>query len=184
MPRGSLIGAPFLLCFCVACIAKCMYIECMHKIPKEATVEQAEQMLIQNSFVYNNPCSKCHKQCSTPTKDIWMRRINEFGSIQNMYAQYKCRKCRKGNDAVSIAPIIACAPIASTVAVEPLRCIVKQPAMMKKKEERPMVHVRPCKPPHEVGKDVMNKPGHFAFSVWEDGVFKGTTYYKHSGKDS
>jgi hypothetical protein len=169
-----------------------MYIECMHKIPKEANVEQAKQMLIQNSFVYNNPCCKCHKQCSTPTKDIWMRRIKEFGSIEAMYAQYKCRKCRKSNDALSIAPIIATAPIAGVVAVapiadavavEPLRCIAKQPAMMKKKEERPMVQIRSCKPPHEVGKDVMHKPGHFAFSVWEDGVFKGTTYYKHSGKE-
>ena len=84
--------------------------------------------------------------------------------------------------------VVAAAPARAldvvVVAAEPLRCIVKQPAMMKKKEERPMVQVRPCKPPHEVGKDVMNKPGHFAFSVWEDGVFKGTTYYKHSGKDS
>lgn len=155
----------------------------MQKILKEATVEQAEQMLIQNSFVYNNPCCKCHKQCSTPTKDIWMRRINEFGSIQNMYAQYKCRKCRKSN-AVVVAAAPARALDVVVVAAEPLRCIVKQPAMMKKKEERPMVQVRPHKPPHEVGKDVMNKPGHFAFSVWEDGVFKGTTYYKHSGKDS
>lgn len=159
-----------------------MYIECMHKIPKEATVEQAEQMLIQNSFVYNNPCCKCHKQCSTPTKDIWLRRINEFGSIQNMYAQYKCRKCRKGNAVVAAAPASALDVV--VVAAEPLRCIAKQPAMMKKKEERPMVQVKPCKPMHEVGKDVMNKPGHFAFSIWEDGVFKGTTYYKHSGKDS
>ena len=159
-----------------------MYIECMHKIPKEATVEQAKQMLIQNSFVYNNPCCKCHKQCSTPTKDIWMRRIKEFGSIDAMYAQYKCRKCLKSYvalDVMAIAPM----PMADAVAMEPLRCIAKQPAMMKKKEERPMVQVKPCKPAHEVGNHVLHKPGHFAFSVWEDGVFKGTTYYKHSGKE-
>jgi hypothetical protein len=162
-----------------------MYIECMHKILKEATVEQAEQMLIQNSFVYNNPCSKCHKQCSTPTKDIWMRRIKEFGSIDAMYMHYKCRKCRKGNDAMHVVDVVAIAPmpIADAVAMEPLRCIAKQPAMMKKKEERPMVQIRPCKSAHEVGMPVVHKPGHFAFSVWEDGVFKGTTYYKHSGKE-
>lgn len=151
---------------------------------KYATVEQAIEAYNAGTFVYHNSCSNalCKKQCSTPTKDIWLRRINEFGSIQNMYAQYKCRKCRKGNAVVAAAPASALDVV--VVAVEPLRCIAKQPAMMKKKEERPMVQVKPCKPMHEVGKHVMNKPGHFAFSVWEDGVFKGTTYYKHSGKDS
>jgi hypothetical protein len=111
-----------------------------------------------------------------------MRRIKEFGSIEAMYAQYKCRKCRKSNDALDVMAI-APMPIADAVAMEPLRCIAKQPAMMKKKEERPMVQIRPCKSAHEVGMPVAHKPGHFAFSVWEDGVFKGTTYYKHSGKE-
>jgi hypothetical protein len=55
--------------------------------------------------------------------------------------------------------------------------------MMKKKEERPLVQIKPePKPQHEPGNQVQHKPGHFAFSVWEDGVFKGTVWHKYSDK--
>jgi len=162
-----------------------MYIECMLKILKQATVEQAKQALDQNSFVYNNPCCKCQKQCSTPTKDIWMRRINEFGGVQQMYAQYKCRKCRKHNDAdvqlKAPEPAIAC----TSIAKDPMVHYANASPMMKKKEQRPLIQIKPDKveaPPMQPGEHVEHKPGHFAFSVWEDGIHKGTTWYKYNDK--
>lgn len=182
MQRSPNSGAPFLLCFCVACIAKSMYIECMSKIPKEATVEQAKQMLAQNSFVYNNPCCVCQKQCSTPTREIWLRRINEFGSVQNMYANYKCRKCRKHAPKPTDVQLASVEPLAPVIIKEPMMSTTKMAPMMQAKEQRPLVQIKPVKPQREPGTQVQHKPGHFAFSVWEDGIFKGTTWHKYSDK--
>ena len=102
-----------------------MYIACMSKILKHATVEQAEQAYAQNSFVYNNPCCKCAKECSTPTMEIWLRRINEFGGVRQMYEQYKCRNCRKDNKAKDVQSKAA-NPMVQTIAKDPITSITKQ----------------------------------------------------------
>jgi hypothetical protein len=159
-----------------------MYIECMMKPLKHADQLQAQQAWDQGTFVYHNPCSKCAKECSTPTKDIWVRRVREFGNIANMYSQYVCRNCRKcivAKDVVAKAP----EPLPPCIAKDPIASTIKQAPMMKKKEERPLVQIKPePKPQHEPGNQVQHKPGHFAFSVWEDGVFKGTVWHKYSDK--
>jgi hypothetical protein len=162
-----------------------MYIECMMKPLKHADQLQAQQAWDQGTFVYHNPCSKCAKECSTPTKDIWVRRVREFGNIANMYANYVCRNCRKhvaAKDVVAKAP----EPLPTCIAKEPASSITKQAPMMKKKAERPLVQIKPeqqSNKPHLVpGEHVEHKPGHFAFSVWENGIHQGTTWYKYSDK--
>lgn len=157
----------------------------MMKPLKYATQEQAQQQWDAGGFVYHNPCSKCHKECSTPTKEIWMRRIAEFGTIANMYSKYVCRKCRK-NDAPIKDVVSKAAPLVlASMAKEPLpRTIIANAPMMKAKKERPMIHIQPEKEPRKPGDFLEPKPGEMAFSIWENGIYKGTAWHKTGEKIS
>ena len=164
----------------------------MNKPLKYATQAQALEQFNDGSFVYHNPCCVCKKECSTPTIDIWKRRIAEFGSIAIMYTSYTCRKCRKGNDVVGkVQPIaiIKADDVANVVAKdcfikapEPMHHIATGAPMMKKKQERPLVHIQPEKAKRKPGEYIESKPGEMAFSIWEDGVFKGTAWHKTGEK--
>lgn len=152
----------------------------MGKILKTATVEQALQALAEGSFVYNCVCSACGKQCSTPTKDIWMRRIREFQSIERMYAQYKCRNCRKAEclDVVAVAPLC-------TKATEPLPRPIVAPLMMqaKKVELAPTPAPAPVKRQPMPGDAIKAPEKSIGTSIWETDAtgamqYRGTQWYK------
>ena len=162
----------------------------MNKPLKYATQEQAQQAWDAGSFVYHNPCCICKKECSTPTKEIWVRRINEFGSIAVMYASYVCRKCRKHDapEATAIAKDVvakAAEPLPVVMAREPLpRTIIANAPMMRAKAERPMVHIQPEKTQRQPGDYMEPKPGEMGFSIWENGIYKGTAWHKTGEKIS
>lgn len=154
---------------------------------KFATQEQAQQAYDQDNFVYHNPCCKCNKECSTPTKDIWLKRIREFGSISDMYSKYVCRNCRKGADKdVAIKDVVAKAtePVIMAKAAEPLPRQMATSPMMKAKAERPMIHIQPEKPQRQPGDYMEPKPGEMGFSIWENGIYKGTAWHKTGEKIS
>lgn len=133
-------------------------------ILKHATLAQALHAYANNTFVYNNPCSKCGKQCSTPTMEIWLRRIRKHGGVEQMYAEYACNQCRRQ---------------------EPLHNIATDPVVMSKKkikvEPEPVAAVQRRMP--RPGDPVRAPKGCTGMSVWEtntDGVmeFRGTTWIK------
>lgn len=41
------------------------------------------------------PCSCCKKPCGNSTMDIFNARIKTYGSIEKLYKNYICTKCRK-----------------------------------------------------------------------------------------
>ena len=150
-------------------------------ILKTATINEAQQALEEGSFVYNNPCCKCGKWCSTPTKDIWMRRIKEFGSIEQMYQQYTCRNCRK------VEPLM-------TTTKEPMHNVAPEPAMNAAK--KPLVQsepstIAPMKRSPKPGDAVKAPPGCIGVSIWETNLngemeYRGTQWsqvYKKEVED-
>jgi hypothetical protein len=152
----------------------------MNKILKTATITEALEALANASFVYNNPCCACGKQCSTPTKDIWMRRIKEFNGIEQMYAQYKCRNCRK------VEPVVIKAkePI-TTIAPNPMINAKPAPVMMqaKKVELNPTPAPAPVKRQPMPGDAIKAPEKSIGTSIWETdamGVlqYRGTQWYK------
>lgn len=88
----------------------------MAKPAKFATLQEAIAIHAKgDEFVYNNPCSQCKKECSTPTLDIWKKRIALFGGVKEMYEQYVCRDCRKSEKGDK--PAKAKAPPSKEIAV-------------------------------------------------------------------
>lgn len=180
----------------------------MNKILKTATITEALEALANASFVYNNPCSACGKQCSTPTKDIWMRRIREFQSIERMYAQYKCRNCRKAEhlDAKDRLKSKAIAmrnemhqrgvePLSDAAIDSTLREFAKTPEPMITKKPVPLmmqakkVELAPAPAPAPVKRqpmpgDVVKAPEKsIGTSIWETDAtgamqYRGTQWYK------
>ena len=154
------------------------------KIPKFATESEAEQVLRDGSFVYHNPCCVCGKECSTPTKEIWLNRITLFGSVHQMYTEYKCRKCRKGDKperaATKIDVQAKAAPptVALAVAPDPMRQTAREPAIMRRKEDRPLVQIKPEPRQFQPGDFLAPRDGQFAFSIWENGVHIGTDWHR------
>jgi hypothetical protein len=152
----------------------------MGKILKTATVEQALQALAEGSFVYNCICSACGKQCSTPTKDIWMRRIKEFHSIEAMYAQYKCRNCRK------VEPlVIKVKEPMNIIAPEPM--IIMKPALVmmqaKKVELKDACTPAPVKRQPMPGDAIKAPEKSIGTSIWETDAsgalqYRGTQWFK------
>lgn len=160
----------------------------MSKPLKHATLAQAQQAYADGTFVYHNPCSNvnCRKECSTPTMEIWLRRITEFGGVEQMYTNYECRNCRKANKKDVRSKVEAPATL-HHASVEPLNSIAKEPAMMqaKKKESKqtlPVVHIAPVKNEPKPGDYVAPRPGYFGFSIWEDGKYIKTDWFKHNEK--
>jgi len=62
---------------------------------KVPTLEQCVEIVADGKHPYYHPCSCCEKPCSTPTKQFWQKRVKEYGSIKNVYSNYKCRDCKK-----------------------------------------------------------------------------------------
>jgi hypothetical protein len=152
----------------------------MNKILKTANVAEALEALASDSFVYNNPCCACGKQCSTPTKDIWMRRIKEFHSIEQMYAQYKCRNCRKAEPLV----VIAKEPM-NIIAPEPM--IIMKPALVQMQAKKVELKDAPAPAPvkrQPMPGDAIKAPDKsIGTSIWETDAsgalqYRGTQWYK------
>jgi hypothetical protein len=150
-------------------------------ILKTATINEAQQALEQGSFVYSNPCCICGKQCSTPTKDIWMRRIQEFGGIQQMYQQYKCRNCRKAEPLNNVAK----EPVHS-VATQPLVTLTTSQVVNAKNKPEQEPAKEPAAPVRRTPKpgDAVRAPeGCVGISVWETNnagemEYRGTQWAK------
>ena len=156
----------------------------MNKPLKTASLAQALEAFASGTFVYNNPCCICGKQCSTPTMEIWLRRIREFHGIEQMYREYKCRNCRKTEP----LNIKAAEPM-HNVAVEP--CIdapvpVLQMQAKKKPEQPTPVEQEPPQPVKRTprpGDAVKHPPGCVGISVWETNIngeleYRGTQWTK------
>lgn len=159
----------------------------MARPQKTATLEEAIVIHSRgDEFVYNNPCSECKKECSTPTLDIWKKRINLFGGVEQMYTQYVCRDCRKTEKKATAkkvkeqpAPLapskanVAAAPAVPTLSVEVLPPKVSGTAhsvhTLEARKKQPTIVVEPV---HRSatpvpGEKVIIKPGQIIVRVWE-----------------
>lgn len=152
----------------------------MNKPLKTASLAQALEAHASGTFVYNNPCCICKKECSTPTKEIWLRRINEFGGVQQMYREYKCRNCRKteplGIKAAEPLHNIVAEPCID-VAPAPLQMQAKKDNIIKTEQNKP-IRIQP-KP----GDPVKAPANSIGISIWEtnnDGEmeYRGTQWAK------
>jgi hypothetical protein len=154
-------------------------------ILKTATVTEAKHALEVGSFVYNCPCSTCGKECSTPTKDIWLRRIREFGTIEQMYAEYVCRNCRKAK----VEPLRSAAP-------DPVRMQAPDAMRMQTPDplhhqcvSKPVLHAPPVQKQQPMpGDAVKGPPGSIGISTWETNaagalVYSGTQWHAVYKKD-
>lgn len=162
-------------------------------IPKTATLEEARQIFNDGvSFVYNNPCAGCGKECSTPTMKIWRDRIIKFGGVEQMYTQYFCRGCRpkKGEAPVQKEPVATTAPpraekpvvprAAPTATSAPPAQHAPQPQPVDRSV--PAVRVEPIRGSRRPGEAINVPPGMaFGFSVYEGGVHKSTHWYDLHG---
>ena len=153
----------------------------MTKPLKTASLEQALEAFAQGTFAYNNPCSICNKQCSTPTKELWLRRIKEFHGIEQMYQQYKCRNCRK------LEPC-------NIKVIDPLQCTASEPLakaiapiiqMMAKKKPlvEPTEPAKPMRQQPKPGDAVKAPPNSIGVSIWETSIngdmeYRGTQWTK------
>lgn len=156
----------------------------MNKPLKTASLAQALEAYASGTFVYNNPCCICGKQCSTPTMEIWLRRIREFHGIEQMYREYKCRNCRK----VEPLNIKAAEPMHNVVAEPLMHAPVAMPQMMaSKKPEQPkplqQEPPQPMKRTPRPGDPIKHPPGCVGISVWEtntngDLEYRGTQWTK------
>jgi len=130
-------------------------------ILKTATIEEAEKQLQAGSFVYNNPCSKCGKECSTPTKELWVRRVNKYGSVKAMYEEYVCRGCRPKKQKV-VVPKRAQLKISG----EEAKSKTSPKSITSTQERRP-------------GDSIRAPKNSFGLSVWDNGRYLGTSWIKH-----
>lgn len=153
----------------------------MTKPLKTASLEQALEAFAQGTFVYNNPCSACNKQCSTPTKEIWLRRIKEFHGIEQMYQQYKCRNCRKlepcNTKVTDPVQCIASEPLAKAIAPIIQMMVKKKPLM------EPSEPAKPQRQQPKPGDAVKAPPNSIGVSVWETSIngdmeYRGTQWTK------
>jgi hypothetical protein len=62
---------------------------------KVPNLEQCLAIVKSGKHPYYHTCSCCDKPCSTPTKQFWEKRVKEYGSVENIYKNYKCRDCKK-----------------------------------------------------------------------------------------
>ena len=62
---------------------------------KVPNLEQCLAILAEGKHPYYHPCSCCEKPCSTPTKQFWQKRVKDFGSVREVYENYRCRDCKK-----------------------------------------------------------------------------------------
>jgi hypothetical protein len=62
---------------------------------KVPNLEQCLDIIAGGKHPYYHPCSCCEKACSTPTKQFWQKRVKEYGSVQEVYKNYRCRDCKK-----------------------------------------------------------------------------------------
>lgn len=120
-------------------------------VPKVPSVVEAKSLLGEGKFPYYHPCSACGKACSTPTKVFWQKRLNEFGSVEELYSKFTCRDCRKSKKQLKKERVAALVGNSSSVSTLYQR-----------------------KP----GDAIKIAPGHIGFSVWEDGKFLGTTMHR------
>ena len=153
----------------------------MAKPQKTASLQEAIAIHAKgDEFVYNNPCSKCRKECSTPTLAIWKARIELFGGVKEMYEGYVCRDCRKlekGDKPTKVkAPVIPVERIEEVPllnvnvdyipppAPKPAAMIVETP-----KKDLPTVIIKPYRNDPEPGETVHVPPGKVIVRVWEVG---------------
>ena len=161
----------------------------MAKPQKTASLEEAQAVHLKgDEFVYNNPCSKCKKECSTPTLAIWKARIELFGGVKEMYEQYVCRDCRKlekgdkpakVKDPVIPPPKVIHVPVKHIeevplldVNVDYIPPYTPKPAAVfvePVKKDLPTVIIKPFRNDPEPGETVHVPPGKIIVRVWEVG---------------
>ena len=158
----------------------------MNRPLKTANVTEALEAFANDSFVYNNPCSTCNKQCSTPTKEIWLRRIREFHGIEQMYQQYKCRNCRK-LEPCNVKAQDPVHHIASEPLVKAVKPIIQMMAKNKPATETQHEPIAPQRQRPKPGDAVKAPPNSIGVSVWETSIngdmeYRGTQWTKISDK--
>jgi hypothetical protein len=123
--------------------------------PKVLNIAEAKTLLNAGKFPYYHPCSGCGKACSTPTKPFWQKRLKEYGSVEDLYANFKCRDCRKTKKEIRKERASAMyTPTNETT----IGTIGRKPGDYVKVPES-------C----------------IGVSIWEDGKFLGTTFQKIFG---
>lgn len=119
---------------------------------KVPNIVEAKALVAEGKFPYYHPCVGCGKACSTPTKAFWAKRVKEFGSIDSVYAEFKCRACRKSKKEIR----------------------KEKATSLYNPEGTRVVSSLGRKP----GDYVKVPDGCVGVSVWEDGKFLGTTFQK------
>lgn len=122
--------------------------------PKVPNVAEAKTLLGAGKFPYYHPCCKCGKACSTPTKPFWQKRLNEYGSVEELYSKFECRDCRKSKKQLRKERVSALVSGSSSSEFQPV-AIQRKP-----------------------GDAVRIPAGCVGFSVWEDGKFISTTFHR------
>jgi hypothetical protein len=119
-------------------------------VPKILNVVEAKALVASGKFPYYHPCAGCGKACSTPTKPFWQKRLKEYGSVDALYAEFKCRGCRKTKKEVRKERASA---MYSSDSGAPVSTLGRKP-----------------------GDYVKVPDGCVGVSVWESGKFLGTTF--------
>ena len=156
--------------------------------PVSATLKQAKDAHEAKKFVYYHPCSCCNKACSTPTLPIWQKRVQEYGSVENVYSQYKCRDCRKGDKAPKDTKATKAPVVETRVKVsvqredeQPVEGSSRTRIELSSKPERP--EMPPVSKYTRIPGAVIHAPDDsIGVSVWENGDFRGTTWTKLNTK--
>lgn len=121
-------------------------------IPKVPSVVEAKTLLGDGKFPYYHPCVACGKACSTPTKVFWQKRLKEFGSVDALYSEFKCRDCRKSKKEIRKEKATSLYSPEGGISVSTLG--------------------------RKPGDHVKVPDGCVGVSIWEDGKFLGTTFQK------
>ena len=129
------------------------YNKCMSKyVPKMLNVVEVKALVAEGKFPYYHPCAGCGKACSTPTKEFWQKRMKEFGTVEVLYSEFKCRDCRKSKKEIRKERASALYSPASGASVSTLG--------------------------RKPGDYVKVPDGCVGVSIWEGGKFLGTTFQK------
>lgn len=85
------------------------------------STEEAQALHDRGKFPYFHPCGGCGKACSTPTRELWVKRVNKFGNVSNVYSKFRCRDCKNSNHDAPVSPMGEGQPVQPTMTWEQTR---------------------------------------------------------------
>jgi hypothetical protein len=71
-------------------------------VPFKLDINKVKEDFSKGKFPYKIPCSSCQKLCGNTSMEIFKTRIESYGSIDKLYANYVCTDCRKTKNVIPI----------------------------------------------------------------------------------